>query len=101
MLSPQSTTTSSKIVISNENLIRLRGIYREVYHENLMCKQHMLIMCYLILMFTVAVTKSAMHFGGTLENTGTGYTGTDIQVYGYSGVRVFAYTDIKFRFLVN
>lgn len=90
----------------------------------------MLIMCYLILMFTVAVTKSAMHFGGTLENTGTGYTGTDIQVsgiriyrytdiwvYGYTGIWLYRYTDIrvngytdireygctdtKFRYLVN
>ena len=37
---------------------------------------------------------------GMVENTGTGYTGTDIRVsgkriYGYTGIRIYGYTDIR------
>ena len=28
---------------------------------------------------------------GMVENTGTGYTGTDVRVYGYAGIQIYGY----------
>ena len=41
-----------------------------------------------------------------VENTGTGYTGTDIRVYGYTGIgytgiRIYGYTDIRIYILLD